>query len=194
MFENELFKYYSAMTFVDKFTGEIKEGESRLLTSAERVIMDGVIVGSDTWKNIERRNKIHRFELFGSILCSFSVLMPVSPDIIASSIIQTGVVITLDFKAEGNGEFQTEYRVHDHKSDKDCDENCQTRTLQSFLSNNNQFEVDKVIKNHLMTYLSNVQLKMNSFVRNFLRNEASQLHAEDYTIEFEFQEDGLIKL
>ena len=194
MYENELFKYYSAMTFGDKFKGEIKEGDSKLLTSAERLVMDGVIVGSDTSKNIERRNKIHRFEHFGSILCSFSVLIPVSPDIIASSKIQTGVVITLEFKAGGNGEFQTEYKVHDHASDTDCQENCQTRTLQSLLSNSNQSEVDNVLRNHLMTYLSNVQLKMNSFARNFLRNEASPLHAEDFTLEFEFQENGLIKL
>ena len=142
----------------------------------------------------QRRNKIHKLEHFGSILLLFSVTMPVSMDIIASSIIQSGVVVTLEFKARGNGEFETLYIVHSHKADKDCDEHCQTETLQSFLRSNTHFGEDQVMKNHIMTYISNVQMKMNSFARNFLKDQASPLYAEDFSLELEFELDGSIKI
>ena len=194
MYENELYKYFRARSFGDKFTGEIKDVESRLLSSTERIIMDHVIVGSDSFLQVERRNKIHKLEHFGSIFLSFTVTMPLSLDVIASSIIQTGIVVTVEFKAQGNGEFQTHYLVHNHRAETDCDPSCQTETLQSFLMSNTDFEEDQVKKNHVMTYISNVQMKMNSFARNFLKDPVSPLFSEDFSLELKFELDGSIKI
>ena len=35
---------------------------------------------------------------------------------------------------------------------------------------------------------------MNSIVRNFLKSKASSLYSEDYNVEFEFMDDGSVKL
>ena len=194
MYENELFKYLRAQNFGDKFSGVIMDQDRKLLTSTERLILDHVIVGSNSWCDVERRNKIHRLEQFGSILGCFSVSFPVSQDFIASCIVQNGIVVTPEFKARDSGEFDVSYQVHQHQFDTDCDEQCQSQTLPEFLLTTDQFNDNNLFKNHLSTYVSNIQLKMNSLVRNFLKSKASSLYSEDFHVEFEFMDNGSVKL
>ena len=196
MYENQLQKYHQAKKG-DKFSGVIKDNARKLLSSAERVVLDHVIVGSDTWVKIEARNKIHKIEQFGSIFCNFSISVPVSTDIKASCAIQNGFVVTLDHKVGGNGEYEIVYRIHNHKADVDCcSEICQTEPLEDFLQHqtNKSFNDFDVIQNHLTTYVSNAVLKMNTLVRVFLKNTSSDLHSEDYTVDLEFQQDGFINI
>ena len=192
MFENELHKYIQAAKKGDKFSGVIKDDR---LTSTERVIMDHVIIGSDKWKISEARDKIFKKEQFGSIICSFSISVPVSIDIRASCLIQNGHVITLNYIEEANGDFDISYRIHDHKTEEDCNtESCQTELLPDFLQTTDEYSESNVIKNHLSTYVSNTVLRMNNFVRVFLKSKASDLYSEDFSVELKFEQNGLIKI
>ena len=50
------------------------------------------------------------------------------------------------------------------------------------------------MQNHMMTYVTNVQMKMHSFARNFLKNPASPLYSDDYDLKLKFQLDGSINI
>ena len=195
MYENEAFKYHRAQRFGQRFTGVISKPDERLLSSTERVVMDYFIVGSDSWRDIEKRNKVHRLEQFGSIVCSLSIDMPVTCNsLIASSIIQSGTTLTVNFVEGGDGVFETVYLVHNHRANTSCGDSCLTLTLGEFLQQNEQVNTETVQKNHLSCFVSSVQQKLNSFIRNFVKCKVSDFFSEDFSFELEFNASGEISI
>ena len=195
MYENEAFKYHRAQKFGQRFTGVISKLDERVLSSTERDVMDYFIVGSDSWRDIEKRNKIHRLEQFGSIVCSLSINMPATCDsLIASSIIQSGTILTVNFVEGGDGVFETVYLVHNHRSDTSCGDSCLTQTLGDFLQHNEQMNTETVQKNHLSCFVSSVQQKLNSFIRHFVKCKISDFFSEDFSFELEFNASGEISI
>ena len=194
MYENEASKYQNAMQFGKRFSGVISTENSKLLSSTERVRSDHLIIGSDSWRDIEKRNHIHKMELFGSVFCFVSIRIPIGVGTLASSLIQTGVVITVNFKEDGNGEFHTEYLVHFHGPERDCIENCPSLALEEYILCHPEISEDKAKKNHLSACVSMVQLKLNSFVRSFVKSQASFFYSEDFSLEVKFHSNGNISI
>ena len=193
MYENEAFKYRRAQQFGQRFTGVISKPGERLLSSTAKVVMDHFIVGSDSWHDIEKRNKIHRLEQFGSIVCSLHINIPVTcSSLVASSIIQTGTVLTVNFIEGGDGVFETVYLVHNHRSSISCGDSCSTQTLTEYLRDNPQVNTETVQKNHLSCFVSSVQQKLNSFIRHFVKCKVSDFYSEDFSFELEFKAGGEI--
>ena len=68
IYEHEMFKYKRAKLFGDRYQGDV-DNDGRL-KKVEISPMDFFIVGSDSWKNYDKKNTVHRFEQFGSICLS----------------------------------------------------------------------------------------------------------------------------
>ena len=134
---------------------------------------------------MEDCNHKHRLEQYGPLLVSFRIKIPFSIDQIASSLIQDGVVISVEYQGKSTSELETVYYVHQHGCEEDCSNNCQKERLEAYLHCN---AVDKKlmeVKNPAL-HVSNVQLKMHSMIRNFIKHQVSPLFSQDFHFEVEF--------
>ena len=192
--ENELFKYKRAKMFSDRYSGILKDdGNTRSLASAEKVSNDFVIVASDSYHRVENQVMKHRFEQFGLLCYSMSVSMDVSDDILASCLIQNGLTVSASYIGSSSGELETVFHIHNHYSDQDCGEECRKETLETYLSESDLRDEDIKAK-YTATYLSSVQVKMQSFVKNFIKDCASEIYSENFTFKLIFHLDGSVTI
>ena len=195
-YENELHKYKMAKFTSDRFQGTFKEGEEKMLDKLEKVSYDHVLVGSDSWHKVGKELTLKRMEQFGAICFSLSVSMPVQrDDIIASCLIQSGIVVTVNFvESSSTTEIEAEYYVHSHSSGTDCDDLCVKEKLESYLSRSGSFDLNSIRTKFLGTHLISIQKKMQSFVKYFLKDKSSPIFSEDYSIKISFSQDGSVKM
>ena len=191
LYENELAKYKRAKEHGDRYQGRIEDG---VLAHTEKMVMDFVIIGSESWQNIENNNMFHRFEQHGCLCYKLTIKLPVSQDIIATSLLQDGLVISVEYVGSATSELETVYMVHiDHGNDVDCTPDCRKTRLETYLLDN-PFDIQAVHYKYLSSYISSAQLKLNSFIRNFVKSPVSDLHSDNYKITVEYNLDGSIEL
>ena len=141
-----LSKYKAAKCFGDRFSGKVKDG---VLVSANRVISDHNIGGSDGWKKLEFTNKKHRLQQWGALCYQVEISLPISIDIIASCLHQDGYVISVDHVGRSTQELITQFMLHDHKSSKNCSETCRKAKLEAFLEDYD-IELGRTLKQELI--------------------------------------------
>ena len=188
-YENEVFKYRRAKIFSDRYQGVLKVGQERMLSSAEKVSNESNIVGSMSWQRIEKQKKLHRFEQHGPICFSISIEMTVQEMEVASCLIQSNQVISVEYRGSSTSELETFYIVHSHLSDQDCTETCTKMDLAAFLSVK-EFDKNCLKEKFLATHLFSIQIKLQSFIKCFLKDTSSSLHSEDYSIRVIYRLDG----
>ena len=193
LYENEAFKFQRAKFYGERYNGKLKDGSVNTLVSADKVVTDFNIVGSDAWRNIEDANMKYRMEQNGTVCFSVSILLNVSPDVLATCLIQKNNVVSATFVGKSTSELETKYVIHNHKADVDCGPSCVKQKMEEYLNLNDKQDI-KLKTKHLSTYVSSSQIKLNSFVRNFVKSVASDLHSEDYSFELTFSYTGMIKI
>ena len=189
-YENELYKFKRAKCFGDRYQGTLKGGNDNALASVSRVPQDHRVVGSDTWVTIERDISQRRMEQNGAICISLSVTMPVQQDVIASSLIQSGLVLSVEYVGSSTSELQTKYFVHNHGPDVDCDESCTKQIIDDYLPG--ILDLSRIGTTFIGTHLNSIQMKMQSFIRHYLKDEDSSIHSEDYSIRICYKLNGEI--
>ena len=195
-YENELYKFKYLKESEDKFVGIIKNLEDKELSNVEKVASDFKIPGSQSWFNHQVIETRFRQEQFGHFFVNLSVEMPhASLANIATCLVQDGFVVTYEKIGSANGELVTSYYVHpDHKSDEDCSDDCKARIdLLRFLETET-FDVSTLRNRHIGTYLSSVQQKVTSFVKNIIQAPSEELFAENYHILLAFDLNGQARL
>ena len=80
---------------------------------------------SDAWKNTRRRNINSQFEQYGNIAIAVNIEVPFDDiAIIATSLICSGKVLTMEFIGALDNELDPRYLLHSHNNTKECDDNC----------------------------------------------------------------------
>ena len=193
-YENEIFKYKRAKYFSDRYHGVLKDdGTSKCLASADKVANDHVIVGSNSYHKIEDNLIKHRFEQFGPVCYSFEVLLEYGDDVKANCLLLNGLVVTATYIGSPSSELVLVYYIHNHYSDKDCSDDCRKETLQSYLDKSDLTEENMKSK-YIATYLTSVQTKMQSFVKNFLKESDCELYSEEFSLKLVFEKTGSVKI
>ena len=192
--ENELSKYKSLKLFGDRFEAVVLDSTSRVLKNAEKVVNDSSIVASETWRSLNLRHMIHRVDQLGSVCLQIIVKLPVNAnDVSASLLIQEGDVVTVDFVSNSSNERECQYFIHNHKCDTDCSATCIKIPLTQHLQDI-AFETNNVTVKNLSAYISSVQLKFSSLVRNFVKAPGSPLHSEEFHFQLSFNMDNTVDI
>ena len=100
MYANEIAKYKSAKLYGDRYQGNVMDEENRVLRSANVVLNDFTIVGSEAWRRVENCNHKHRLEQHGSLCFAVRIQIPFKINQIASCLIQSGLVISVEYHGE----------------------------------------------------------------------------------------------
>ena len=192
-YENEINKYKYSKMFSDRYQGKVIDGEDKLLSTVERMPNDHKIPGSDSWHNVENEKARHKMEQFGTLCCYIKVALPIQDDVIASAIIQSGVVVSVVHRQLSSSEITNEYMVHNHSHDVDCNSDaCVKVPLHSYLPG--ILNLANMKNKFLTTHLIGVQTKIQSMVKHFLKTSSSDIYSEDFTIEVRYAVDGSIAL
>ena len=157
--------------------------------------MDHNVVGSDGWRNFEEQNLKHRLQQYGALCMKIAIEIPMSISTLASCFIQDGFTISVEYHGEPNQELTTEYYIHtEHKSDTDCvQKTCNKVNLKTFIQNEG-IVLDRTNTSVISTYVGGSQQKLNSFVKNLLKSEISDLFSENFHLELKYCLDYSISI
>ena len=194
IYENEVHKYKQLKNKGDRFEGIIGSLSSGVLESAHKVVNDSLLTGSESWRRIQYLNLQPRIQQIGSLCVYVSVSVPFDKaDVVATSLMQEGSVITVEYVLDSTKEMSTRHYVHNHRADTDCSQNCTKVLLTDYLNDSPMGE--SLLRNkYLSAYLSSVQLKVNSMIQNFIKSPSSSLHSEEYWFQLYFKSDGTIEI
>ena len=191
IYENEVNKYASLKLFTDRYEGVILD--SRTLKHAEKVVNDGSVLGSDKWRGKNSRDYFHRINQLGSVCLHIEISIPIDQeDVISTILLQEGHVVTVEYVGDGTNELERKYVVHsNHDCTQDCNEMCNKVPLSRFLANLD-FDTSIIKTKYLSTYLTSVQMKWNSFQRNFVKAPSSPLQSDTFHFELKFPLDNSV--
>ena len=192
IYENEVQKYKKADESGDIYNAVIKDFHTKELSYVEKVRSCSRITGSKDWIEKQKMEMKFRQEQFGSLFITLKIELPRSSiDVIATCLLQEGLVITIDKVGSANGEFTNVYTVHmDHLSCTDCSEECENKVdLRDFI-NNHELDMLGVDNKLIGTYVSSIHLKLNAFCRSVIQAPASGLYSENFHLLLIFDTRG----
>ena len=189
-YENELYKFKMAKMLSDRYHGVEKQGVDNILSSIEKVSKEHKIIGSETWQRNEKDLTLHKLDQNGAFCLTIDIELPVQDDVIASCLIQSGVVVSVRYTGKSTSEQERKYFIHNHLSHQDCDISCEEQELKDYLPG--ILDLDTINTKFLTTHLSSVQIKISSFIRNFLKDPSSDIHSEAYSLKLKYGLDGKI--
>ena len=113
LYQNQLSKYQSVRCAGDFYFGKVKNDENKTLTSVKKHTSDGYIKGSDRWLEIQEDNLSTMFREFGRMAIKFEVeLSTNSNDVLATTIMQQGIAVSINFEGDATQEQSALYFVH----------------------------------------------------------------------------------
>ena len=113
LYQNQLSKYQSVKCAGDFFFGKVKNDENKILTSVKKHSSDGYIKGSERWQEIQEDNLSTMFREFGRMSIKLEVELPTnSNDVLATTLIQKGVVVSCNYEGDPSQELNCRYFVH----------------------------------------------------------------------------------
>ena len=192
IYETEANKYKQVEESGEKYTAVIKDFDKKELSYVEKVRSSFRITGSDGWFEQEAIDMKHRQDQFGSIFITLKLDLPqTSLEVIATCLLQKGIVISIDKIGSAEGELQVVYKLHlDHMSDKDCSEDCVNIVDLKDYIENQSFEYSEIGNKYVGTYVSSIHQKLISFVRCIVEAPASGLFSENYHLMLVFNLAG----
>lgn len=191
LYENEIHKYKYFENSTSLFVAQIQDVNAKTLSSVEKVKSEFGITGSEDWRNVQQTQFQERQSQLGHIYITVKIELPLnSLDLIATSLVQDGYVITNDTCGLGTGEIVVKYLMHlNHKSDTDCDQSCQTLDLKEWIEEN-LFETDKLCHQQIGIQVAAIHQRLFSFVKNLVQAPASCLFSNSYYFQLIFDVDG----
>ena len=181
IYEVEALKYQQAVDGSQMFHATFKDFESKTLAHVEKLQSDLRVSGSDSWRNNVVVEMKHRREQFGATFLTVKLDLPkTSPEIIATCLIQQGLVLTVDKLGSSTGSYEIVYKVHaNHTSDKDCDKDCLQVDLEEYIENG-AYNFSDIFNKNVGTYVHSVHQKLTSFARCIVQAPASGLFSEKF--------------
>ena len=193
--EHELNKYKQLQHMGDRYEGVIGDLGSKTLLRAEKVYNDSALSGSESFRRIQSSNLLPRVKQLGSLCVYISISVPLdSKDVMATTQVQMGNIITVEYVGNSSNEYESNYYVHvNHDTETDCSDNCTKVPLNDYLQ---QFPVESnMLKTKFLSaYVTSVQSKVNAVIRNFIKAPSSSLHSEEYYLQLFFNSDGTIDI
>ena len=185
LYQIRLNKFNQRKIYSDLYDGEVQNNTNsgKTLHSINKIIDDSCIRGSDSWKN-SRRASIHsQFSQFGTCCIGFNFdIAMINREIVASSLICEGKVVTIDYIGNTSNEFETIYKLHNHTNEIECSDSCVLSEITLPLTT-----LDAKL---IPVFISDVHNKQIAFHKNFVKNVNYEMHAEDYNIGIEFYNNG----
>lgn len=194
IYENEVHKYKQLKYTADRYEGVIRDQNPGLLESAEKVVNDASVTGSEAWRRIQYLNLHPRVQQIGCLSLFLCLSIPIdSEDVLSTILLQEGKVVTVEISGDSSNEHETKYYVHDHNTDSNCSENCPKRLMKDYLDDT-PVEIGLLKTKYLATYLTSVQNKINALISNFIKSPSSNLFSEEYSLQLFFKFDGTIDI
>ena len=192
LYLNQLLKYKQVELTGDRYLGKLKSNEDRTLSSVIKQANDGVIQGSHKWKEGRIDEITMMLKQTGEMAFTVEFTNPLNADeVVASSLVQTGRVVSVSH--EGNGDLQQDrkYFVHtDHDSSVDCQDNCVKIELSEFLTQN-RYEYRNVNNRDAPCYIASISQRLDSFIQDILKCQSSPLYSKEYFFQIKFRLDGV---
>ena len=120
LYINQIGKYQRKKLHGDQYLGQVKSSESRVLSSVKKLNSDGQIPGSHKWmenKDSELSRMCHQL---GQLNCQVEVTIPLeSPEVLASILVQKGLVVSANMEGCGTLENSRTYFVHTGDNNKE---------------------------------------------------------------------------
>ena len=190
--EDKILKIYTTilskyLSSTIHFKGEIENNANRKI-KASSYRSDKFTAGSEEYKERYSNEMIHRFDHNGELGLYIKIFYPRDNlETIASYLVQKNFVVTQDLNGSEENNFQRQYRVHDHKSDVFCHENCVSITLEEFV--NTRFDMNTIGDDIIPTYVYSCFQKMREFISRIVKSP-TDLEAEEYSIRPKFMKNG----
>jgi hypothetical protein len=192
LYENEISKYKKEKESEEIFVASVKDPVTKELGNVDKLSSCRRIPFSEDWF-VQQKNDIKfMIDQLGSYSVAFKLCLPqVCPEVIATCLIQDGYTVSVDQQGSANGEVKLLYKVHlDHKSDKDCSEECVNKVdLDDYIANGN-FDLSSLGNMYVGTYVSSVNQKLNSIAKNLIQAPASDLYSEHFHLLLIFSASG----
>ena len=188
--ESEKYKKVREAAF---FSGIIND-QTKTVNNLKILSSCDKISSSKDWFKREASRMKERQEQFGYIHAFLKIDLEMnSLDVVATSLIQGDIPVTMEKKGLSNGEMEINYKVHvDHKSDINCSSDCKIKLdIQDFI-NETGFHIEDSSNANAFTstYVSSCHQKLVSFARNIIQAPASGLFSHDYQLHLSFDKDG----
>ena len=189
IYENEMFKYRTDSN--DHFSAIIRNLENKTLSKVEKLPHNFRIPGSVGWMSLKTNEIKARKEQYGNLFLTIKIDLPAqSPNVIATALMNEGIVITADQIGCSTGVSEVKYKVHNHDNSVDC--RCESTDLTD-LSDYLQTVVfdDSSLKNkHIGTVVSAAQQNLKNFVQDIVKAPGSELFSEKFFFILIFSDEG----
>ena len=189
-YENELHKFKKAKYFSDRYQGTLKEGSVNTLSSLDKVSSEHKLVGSDSWHRIEEETSHHRLDQNGAICFKIEVSLPIQEEVLSSCLIQSGKVVSVEYRGNSLSELERNYFVHNHDHKTDCNDSCVKEEMQFYLQGAPQLHESKFVGTRLVS----IQQKVQSFLKHYLKESSSDLYSEAHSLTLMYDPDGNVTL
>ena len=180
-------KFNSRRFYSEIYDGDILNLNLKKVGSMVKVVDDSCIRLSDSWKNNQRRSIYSQFQQYGNTALTISISVDINCiETIATAMICSGRVVSLEFVGNTNNEFSTKYFLHQHDNTQECSSNC----VKTEIIFTNQHLESK----YFPIFLCITSQKQHSFIEQFLKNVNFECFCEDFYITVDFNVDGTARI
>ena len=209
---NQITKYQSAETNADLFYGKIDDLNinRKVLSSVKPCSKEHEIKGSDDFRRRQIDDVKWRMETLGSYCLKLTVSFPlINIQTVMTSLIQQGKIVTVSYSGDRANELHQSYTIHagtnyslliiaklsnirlfgfqylfaGHDSSSACIEDCVTVTEDTYQG------LDESSPD-VSTYVSSVDSKVSSFLKNIIKSPASPFESQIYFLQVNFNRKG----
>ena len=169
----------------------IRNNTTKTLADVIPLSSDSRISGSDTWFSHRKKEVNARSEQYGHLFLTVEIELPDNGNnVIATALINEGVVVTADQMGSANGTFEIKYMVHPHDNSVDC--RCNEEDLTDFVEyiRTATFNISSLYKKHVGTIVSAAHQIFDSFIKDIIGAPGSNLFSENFYFLLCFKEDG----
>ena len=149
------------------------------------------ISGSNDWFSQRKKEIIARSEQYGNMFMTIEIDLPDSGSgIIATALINEGVVVTANQTGSSTGAVEIEYMVHPHDNSVDCSCNEEDLSDLKVYLETASFDISSLHKKHVGTIVSSAHQIFDSFVKDIIGAPGSNLFSNNYYFVLSFKENG----
>ena len=178
IYNNQLFKYYIALLYAERFEGEINPISKKSIQSLRPIVDYSEIRHSDVWYMNKMNGIESRFEAYGPSAISFKLDIPINnKESICTAILIQGTVLTVEYHGNENHNMTTKYFIHNHNVEKKCDESCSKEEVTDEDCIGQQLRTK-----YISIFISTISQKMNGIVKYIINNEHCNLSAKEFYV------------
>ena len=169
----------------------IRNNTTKTLADVIKFSSDSRITGSNTWFSLRKKEVTSRIEQYGHLFLTLEIDLPDSGNnVIATALINEGVVVTADQMGCADGTVVIKYMVHPHDNSVDCRCNAEDLTDLVVYLETAPFNISSLYKKHVGTIVSAAHQIFDSFIKDIIGAPGSYLFSENFYFVLCFKETG----